>query len=121
MDCMETMSALALSVVLRECRQFGTHLTAQQGAEFLQSRILPHQNRGTLRNRDSEIAMGFQAVLARSGAPGIRTEADKKAAASVWLELAISCAKVSVKYSADEWKQQQKEKQAQQTAELALG
>lgn len=121
MDCMETMSALALSVVLRECRQFGTHLTAQQGAEFLQSRILPHQNRGTLRNRDSEIAMGFQAVLARSTAPGIRTEADKKAVASAWLELAISCAKVSVKYSADEWKQQQKEKQAQQTAELALG
>ena len=65
MDHMETMSALALSVVLRECRQMGTVLTEEQGARFLQSHIHPHQNRGSLKTRTTEIGMEFQSVLAK--------------------------------------------------------
>lgn len=106
---METMAALALAVVLRECRQMGTLLTPEQGAEFLRTRIQPHQNRSVLKNRTEEIAAELQSVLARSNAQGIRSEDEKKGIASAWLELAISCAKVPVKYAADEWTQQQKE------------
>ena len=44
--------------------------------------------------------------------PGIRSESEKQELAESWLELAISCAKVSVKYEADVLKQQQKQEQA---------
>ena len=44
---------------------------------------------------------------------GIRTQAEKKEVASAWLELAISCAKVPVKYEADEIKRRQKEEKTQ--------
>lgn len=120
MDRMETMSALALSVVLRECRQMGTILTEEQGALFLKSRIHPHQNRGSLKTRATEIDMEFQSVLAKDAVEGIRTDAEKKAAASAWLELAISCAKVPVKYEADELKRQQKEEKAQRETSQAM-
>ena len=91
----------------------GTLLTAEQGARFLQKHIRPHQNRGSLKTRATEIGMEFQSVLAKGAVEGIRTEVEKKAAASAWLELAISCAKVPIKYEADELKRQQKEEKAQ--------
>ena len=69
MERMETMAALALSVVLRECKQMGTALTTEQGVRFLESHILPHQNRGILKNRADEIAMQFQSVLAKNNRP----------------------------------------------------
>lgn len=120
MDHMETMSALALSVVLRECRQMGTVLTEEQGARFLQSHIHPHQNRGSLKTRATEIGMEFQSVLAKDAVEGIRTEVEKKATASAWLELAISCAKVPIKYCADEHRRQQKEEKALLEAAQAM-
>lgn len=120
MDHMETMSALALSVVLRECRQMGTVLTEEQGARFLQSHIHPHQNRGSLKTRATEIGMEFQSVLAKDAMEGIRTEVEKKATASAWLELAISCAKVPIKYCADELRRQQKEEKALLEAAQAM-
>ena len=120
MERMETMSALALSVVLRECRQMGSILTEEQGALFLKSRIHPHQNRGSLKTRATEIGMEFQSILAKDGMEGIRTDVEKKAAASAWLELAISCAKVPVKYEADELKRQQKEEKAQRETSQAM-
>lgn len=66
--------------------------------------------------------MGYviQAVLSNAQHPEygqiIRTQAEKKEAASAWLELAISCAKVPIKYEADEIKRQQKEEKTQQEA-----
>ncbi|HJH83964.1 DUF3991 and toprim domain-containing protein [Oscillibacter sp. ER4] len=120
MDRMETMAALALSVVLRECKQMGTALTTEQGGRFLESHILPHQNRGILKNRADEIAMQFQSVLAKNNCQGIRTQAEKKEVASAWLELAISCAKVPVKYEADEIKRRQKEEKTQREAEPVM-
>lgn len=120
MERMETMAALALSVVLRECKQMGTALTTEQGVRFLESHILPHQNRGILKNRADEIAMQFQSVLAKNKCQGIRTQAEKKEVASAWLELAISCAKVPVKYEADEIKRRQKEEKTQREAEPVM-
>ena len=120
MERMETMAALALSVVLRECKQMGTALTTEQGVRFLESHILPHQNRSILKNRADEIAMQFQSVLAKNNRQGIRTQAEKKELASAWLELASSCAKVPVKYEADEIKRRQKEEKTQREAEPVM-
>ena len=120
MEHMETMAALSLSVVLRECKQMGTALTVEQGVRFLESHILPHQNRGILKNRADEIAMQFQSVLAKNNRQGIRTQAEKKEVASAWLELAISCAKVPVKYEADEIKRRQKEEKTQRETEPVM-
>ena len=117
---METMAALSLSVVLRECKQMGTALTVEQGVRFLESHILPHQNRSILKNRADEIAMQFQSVLAKNNCQGIRTQAEKKEVASAWLELAISCAKVPVKYEADEIKRRQKEEKTQRETEPVM-
>ena len=50
----------------------------------------------------------------------IRTQAEKKEVASAWLELAISCAKVPVKYEADEIKRRQKEEKTQREAEPVM-
>ena len=77
MDCMEEMAALSLLVTLRECRQLGTALTPTQGSQYLQSHILPHQNRMAIRNRTEEISAQLQNALAKSGAPGVRSEAEK--------------------------------------------
>ena len=120
MERMETMAALALSVVLREYKQMGTALTTEQGVRFLESHILPHQNRSILKNRADEIAMQFQSVLAKNNRQGIRTQAEKKELASAWLELASSCAKVPVKYEADEIKRRQKEEKTQREAEPVM-
>ena len=120
MEHMETMAALSLSVVLRECKQMGTALTVEQGVRFLESHILPHQNRSILKNRADEIAMQFQSVLAKNNRQGIRTQAEKKEVASAWLELAISCAKVPVKYEADEIKRRQKEEKTQRETEPVM-
>ena len=57
-----------------------------------------------IRNRTEEISAQLQTALAKSGAPGVRGEAEKREIASAWLELALSCAKVSVKNDADELK-----------------
>lgn len=48
------------------------------------------------------------------------TEVEKKATASAWLELAISCAKVPIKYCADELRRQQKEEKALLEAAQAM-
>ena len=116
MDCAEEMAALSLLVVLRECRQLGTALTPAQGSQYLQSHILPHQNRRSIPSRTEEIAAQLQTALDKSGAPGVRGEVEKREIAGAWLELALSCAKVSVKNDADELKALEKQKQ-----ELGLG
>ena len=120
MGRMETIAALALSVVLRECKQMGATLTIEQGIRFLESRIQPHRNRGILKNRADEISMQFQSVLAKNNCQGIRTQEEKKEAANEWLELAISCAKVPIKYEADEIKQRQKEGKVQHEASQVM-
>ena len=86
MDCIEEVAAMSLQVVLRECRQLGTDLTITQGEQFLQSRILPHQNRGKLKNRTDEISALIQRAVDQSSTPGIRGEAEKRAIAG-WILL----------------------------------
>ncbi len=112
MECMEHASALALAVYERERRQLGERCSTEDLADALCRRILPHQNRGSLQRRPSELTAQFQSVLEKASAPGIRGEAEKQALADSWLELAVSFAKVPVKYEADILKQQQKQEQA---------
>ena len=71
--------------------------------------IHPHQNRNSLKNRTAELTEQVQGVLAKTSAPGIRSETEKRELADSWLELAVSCAKVPVKFEADSSKQQQKQ------------
>ena len=108
MACMEQASAFALFAYGREVRQMGQPLTDSQLENQLRSRILPHQNRGSIQNRHSEIAAQVQNILARCTAPGIRTVKDKELLASAWLDLAVSLAKIPVKYDADMLKEEQK-------------
>ena len=112
MDCIELASALALYVYGREVRQLGEPRSGPELVEKLCSCIQPHQNRSNLKNRTAELVEQAQNVLKRASMPGIRSESEKRELAESWLELAISCAKVSVKYEADVLKQQQKQEQA---------
>lgn len=113
MTCMEQMASLSLTAYARERRQLGDTVSTKELADVLQSRIQPHQNRGAIKNRDTEIRMEIQSVLAKGSAGGIRTELDKRQLADAWLGLAVSCAKILVKYEADLLKQQRKQDREQ--------
>lgn len=78
--------------------------------------IQPHHNRGSLKNRADEIAMELQRILAQKASAGICGRESKESLAYRWLELAASCAKVPIRYEADQIKQRQKEEQAQRGA-----
>ena len=114
MECMEHASALALAVYERELRQMGDPRSPEELAEVLYRRILPHQNRGSLHRRPADLTTQFQSVLEKALAPGIRSGTEKRALADRWLELAVSFAKVPVKYGADILEQQQKQAIPQQ-------
>ena len=114
MECMEHASALALAVYERELRQLGERCSTEELADALYRRILPHQNRGSLQRRPAELTAQFQSVLEKALAPGIHSETEKRALADSWLELAVSFAKVPVKYEADILEQQQKQAIPQQ-------
>ena len=116
MDAMELAAAMALSSALREFRQMGKVVSPQQGAERLRQSIQPHHNRGSLKNRADEIAMELQRILAQKASAGICGRESKESLAYRWLELAASCAKVPIRYEADQIKQRQKEEQAQRGA-----
>lgn len=118
MDCMEQASALALAVYGQGLRQLGEESSAEALSETLCSRILPHQNHVSLKNRHTELVAQLKNVLAKASASGIRGEAEKRSLAESWLELAVSFAKVPVKYEADILKQQ---KQEQTTLQLKMG
>ena len=120
MDAMELAAAMALSSALREFRQMGKVVSPQQGAERLRQSIQPHHNRGSLKNRADEIAMELQRILAQKASAGICGRESKESLAYRWLELAASCAKVPIRYEADQIKQRQKEEQAQRGAGLVM-
>ena len=112
MDCVELASALALYAYGRELRQLGEPRSGEELVEELRGHILPHQNRSNLKNRTAELIEQTQRVFEKASAPGIRSEVEKRELAESWLELAVSCAKIPVKYEADIIKQQQKQQQA---------
>lgn len=114
MGCAEHASALALAAYGRELRQLGRPASAGELSETLQGHILPHQNRGSLKNRHSGLAVQLQSALAHGDAKGIRSQEEKQQLADSWLELAVSFAKISVKYEAEELKRQQKKEQSLQ-------
>ncbi len=120
MGFMEQASALALFAYGREWRQMGKPMTATELEEQLRGRILPHRNRGSIKTRHSELAERVQDVLAKATAPGIRGEAEKQELAESWLELAVSLAKIPVKYDADRLKQQQKQESQEMKTEAIM-
>ena len=110
--CIELASALALYAYGRGLRQLGEPHSSEELLEQLRSCIHPHQNRSSLNSRTATLAEQAHAVLKLASKPGIRSEAEKRQLTEGWLELALSCAKISVKYEADVLKQQQKQEQA---------
>jgi len=111
MDCMEQMSALALAACGRELRQLGKPASTDELTELLRGRVLPHRNRGYLKDRHTEIAIEIQSVLAQANKTGIRSAEDKQKLADAWLELSASCAKIPIKYETEELKKEQKQEQ----------
>ena len=120
MECMEWASALALAAYSRELHHMGIPRSAEELADDLCCRILPHQNRGSLKNRRTELSAQLQSVLDKVSAPGIRSKEAKQMLADSWLELAVSFAKVSVKYAADIIKEQQKQEQTVPQHEMTM-
>ncbi len=112
MEKISCAAALALAAAQRELRQLGEDTTPQHMGKLLLERIQPHQNRSALHNRFVEISTDFQCVIAKNNAAGIRTQEDKLQLADAWLNLAASCAKVPVKYEAEQLKQQQKQEKS---------
>ena len=120
MDQIELASALALSAYSRELRQMGELHSTEELVDELQCRILPHRNRGNLKSRRAELAGQLHSVLEKASAPGIRSKAEKQELAGSWLDLAVSFAKVPVKYEADLVKQQQKQEQKVSQHEMTM-
>ena len=112
MTCMEQASAFALFAYGREMRQMGQPMSDFELENRLRNCIRPHQNRGSIQNQHSDIAIQARDILARCAAPGIRSAADKEQLAQAWLDLAVSFAKIPIKYDADILKQQQKQEQS---------
>ena len=120
MACIELASALALYANGWEMRQLGEPHSNEELVEELRRSILPHQNRGSLKNRRTELSAQLQSVLDKVSAPGIRSKEAKQMLADSWLELAVSFAKVSVKYAADIIKEQQKQEQTVPQHEMTM-
>ena len=120
MECMEQAAALSLAASQQQARHLGTELTAMQMADALRRRILPHQNKGTIKNRNRLLEIQLQSVLALGNRSGVRSEAEKKELGKSWLDYSISCAKVLIKYEADRMKQQQKEEASQRVAGMEM-
>ena len=106
MDCAERMAALALAACRLELRQLGKRFDDGAFEQALCRRLPPHRNRGSLSNTLKEAAAQFQSTLSRSTAPGPRSDGDKQALASRWLELAAAFARLSVQQAAEELEHQ---------------
>ena len=101
-DAMEQISACAFSLALREHKQLGTPLPVDHAVSLLQDQMKPHTNRASIPSRTAEITSAIQAALLQTQRVGIRGEEEKRKMAQMWMELAVSCAKIPVKYAADE-------------------
>ena len=120
MNQIELASALALFAYSRELRQMGELRSTEELVDELQSRILPHRNRGNLKNRHAELAGQLHSIIEKASAPGIRSKAEKQELADSWLDLAVSFAKMPVKYEADLIKQQQIQEQRVSQHEMTM-
>jgi hypothetical protein len=78
MNQIELASALALFAYSRELRQMGELRSTEELVDELQSRILPHRNRGNLKNRHAELAGQLHSIIEKASAPGIRSKAEKQ-------------------------------------------
>ena len=112
-DAMEQLSACAFSLALREYKQLGAPLTTAQAVSLLRDQMKPHTNRASIPSRTAEIASAIRAALFQTQRVGIRGEEEKREMAQMWIDLAVSCAKIPVKYAANELAETQKRALAQ--------
>ena len=119
MECIQWASALALTAYDRELRQMGEHRSTGKLLVELQRHILPHRNRGSLKSRRAELTTQLHSILEKASVPGIRSKDEKQDLAKGWLEMAVSFAKVPVKYEADNL-QQQKQEQEKSKCEMTM-
>ena len=106
---MEDMASLSLFMARREYRQMGRNLSSEELSDMLQNSFKPHQNRGKIQNCNSELTLKVQTALSMWQADGLRTSEQKQKQADVWMDLALSCAKVIINSRANELKQEQKQ------------
>jgi len=114
--CMDDASALSLFMAAREYRQMGRTLSAVELSAMMQNSFNPHQNRGKIQNRVTELSVKAQAILATRRADGLRTPEQKQKQADAWMSLALDCAKVIISGRAAEMKLEQKEQEQIQPA-----
>jgi DNA primase len=95
----EDIAVLALSAAVREYRQLGQNSTPGELAEQLRCTFILHSNRGV---RAENIAMTVNKALASTNAVGIRTEAQKREQAQMWLDAVQSFAGFLVQTQAEE-------------------
>ena len=119
-ECMEDAAALSLFMAAREYRQMGRTLSAEDLSAMMQTGFKPHQNRGKIQNRVTELSVKAQAALAMRQTDGLRTPEQKQKQADAWTALALDCAKVIISSRADEMKLAQKD-QEQKQPPIAMG
>jgi hypothetical protein len=107
-ECLEDMAAFSLDAAAREYRQVGKDLSTGELAVMLQDSFKPHQNRGSMQNRISELSHTLQAALSQQQAGGIRSGDQKQKLAEAWMAMALGCVKVIICARAGEMKQEQK-------------
>ena len=73
-----------------------------------------------MKSRRAELTTQLHSVLEKAAVPGIRSEDEKQDLAKGWLEMAVSFAKVPVKYEADILQQQQKQEHVESKYEMTM-
>lgn len=104
-ECIEHAASLSLFMAAREYRQMGRNLSPDDLTAMLQDSFKPHQNRGKIQNRTTDLALALQVALSLKQADGIRSLEQKRKQADAWMDLALGCVKVIISAQADEIKQ----------------
>ena len=107
-EYIEGLASLALYETAREHRQMGKEFSAEERSVLLHSGIHPHQNRGKIQNRLSDLGQKINTALSLHQTDGVRTPEQKERQSSAYLDIALHCVKDLVRIQADEMKLEQK-------------
>jgi hypothetical protein len=108
MTCAEDMAVFSLFMAAREYRQMGRNLSPDDLSAMLRDNFHPHQNRGRIQNRATDIALSLQKALSLKHSDGVRSSEQKQKQADAWIDLALGCAKAIISVQADEFRLAQK-------------
>jgi len=82
--------------------------------------VQPYQNRANVRSRSREIEAEMKKTLGLNSATAIRSTEQKKQLTEAWFQLALTCAKASVKYEAEMYRQRVKQRISAEVPAMAL-